>query len=157
MIVAFCGHRRMDNKKETERWLVKTCGQLIAEGADTFYLGGYGEFDALAAQIARKLRTNHGGLKVVLVIPYLNRNADTAGYNEIVYPPLEAVPLRFAISRRNEWMVEQADVVVSYVTHDWGGAYKTMEYARKKHKRIINYSSICREKEDRYDNGDGSL
>jgi len=139
MIVAFCGHSRVADVDEVTKWLYETCLSLIKEGADTFYLGGYGDFDSLVAQTVRKLQKSHTGLVSVLVMPYLNRDADTSGYDETMYPPLETVPLRYAISKRNEWMAEQADVMVAYVTHDWGGAYKTKEYAQRKHKRIIKY------------------
>ena len=61
----------------------------------------------------------------------------TDGYDGTVYPPLESVPRRFAISRRNEWMVQESDTVVAYVTHGWGGAAKTLDYARRKNRRII--------------------
>ncbi|OUO31518.1 hypothetical protein B5F88_18105, partial [Flavonifractor sp. An306] len=67
----------------------------------------------------------------------LNTRRDTSGYDRTVYPPLETVPRRFAISHRNRWMVEYVDVVVSYVLHDWGGAATTLQYAKRKKKRII--------------------
>ena len=38
-------------------------------------------------------------------------------------------------------MVEQADVVVAYVTHNWGGAAAMLRYAERKGKRAINISS----------------
>ena len=60
-------------------------------------------------------------------------------YDSTVYPPLETVPRRFAISHRNRWMVETSDVVVAYVLHDWGGAAATLRCARKKKKQIISY------------------
>lgn len=53
--------------------------------------------------------------------------------------PLETVPRRFAIPRRNRWVVDAADVVVACVLHDWGGAAATLRYARQKGKRIISY------------------
>ena len=59
-------------------------------------------------------------------------------YDEIVYPELESVPWKFAISKRNEWMVEQADIVIAFVDHDWGGAATTLQYAKRKKKTIIN-------------------
>lgn len=71
------------------------------------------------------------------MLPYLNSSMMTVGYDETVYPPLESVPKRFAISRRNEWMVRESDIVVAYVTHSWGGAAKTLEYARRKKKQIF--------------------
>lgn len=59
-------------------------------------------------------------------------------YDGSVYPPLETVPRRYAISKRNEWMVEQADVIISCVTHGWGGAATTLTYANRKKKSIIS-------------------
>ena len=88
------------------------------------------------------LKKTYPNIRSVLVIPYLNRDYDTFLYDETLYPPLEGVPLKFAISRRNEWMVDHADVVISYVTHDWGGAYQTYQYALKKKKRIIRLKEI---------------
>ena len=41
--------------------------------------------------------------------------------------------------RRNEWMVRRSDVIVAYVLHSWGGAAKTLDYARKKKKIILQY------------------
>ena len=61
------------------------------------------------------------------------------GYDETVYPPLESVPRRYAILRRNEWMIQRCDVLVAYVTHGWGGAARTLAYARKKKKTILAY------------------
>jgi len=61
------------------------------------------------------------------LIPYLNREYSTDLYDDTTYPPLEDVPKKYAISRRNEWMVDQADVVVAYVTHGWGGDRKVRD------------------------------
>ena len=36
-------------------------------------------------------------------------------------------------------MVSEADVVIAYVTHGWGGAAKTLEYARRSGKKVISY------------------
>ena len=34
-------------------------------------------------------------------------------------------------------MAEKADYVVAYVNRDWGGAYKTFEYAKKSKKKFL--------------------
>ena len=64
---------------------------------------------------------------------------DTSPCDSSLYPPLESVPKKLAIVRRNRWMVDQADVVVRYVLHSWGGAATTLEYAKQKKKRIISF------------------
>ncbi len=131
MIVTFCGHAEIAQADDVKNWLIRTAESLILDGADIFYLGGYGAFDHLAAAVMRELKKTYQHIQIVLVLPYLNRNVNTAGYDSTLYPGLENVPPRFAISKRNEKMVEMADVVVAYVTHDWGGAAKTLKYARR--------------------------
>jgi hypothetical protein len=59
-------------------------------------------------------------------------------YDFSIYPPIETVPRKAAIIKRNEFMVDNGDVVVAYVKHGWGGAAHTLEYAPKKNKEIIN-------------------
>ncbi len=78
----------------------------------------------------------------ILILPYPDRKADMTLYDSTLYPPLENVPKRFAISHRNKWMTEQASVMVAYVEHDWGGAAKTLEQAVRKGLRIINIGGI---------------
>lgn len=138
MLVTFCGHSSVSNASIVASALASAIEELIAEGADNFYLGGYGEFDLIAARVVREAKASHLEIRSTLVIPYIDRDFDPSLYDASVYPPLEAVPLRFAISKRNEWMIDKADVVVSGVTHEWGGAAKTLKYAQRKKKRIIH-------------------
>ena len=138
MIVTFCGHSTVSNSAAVAASLKSVIEELIAEGATEFYLGGYGEFDSLAARAVRDAKKLHPEVRSTLVIPYMDRDFNTDFYDESVYPPLESVPRRFAISKRNEWMVDQSDIVVSGVTHDWGGAATTLKYATRKKKRIIS-------------------
>lgn len=140
MLVTFCGHSELSERAAVREWLDHVLEKLISDGADTFYLGGYGAFDSLAAAVLREYKANGKAIKTALVLPYLNSNIDATGYDYTVYPPIETVPLRFAISKRNEWMIQESDIVVAYVTHGWGGAAKTLEYARRKEKRIIQFA-----------------
>lgn len=144
MIVTFCSHREIEQTTEVEEWLQTVIHGLIEQGATTFYLGGYGAFDGLAASVLRKEKKNHPWIELILVLAYLNGRQDAVGYDGSVYPELEKIPRRFAILHRNRWMVQSADVVVAYVLHDWGGAATTLRYAKQKRKRIISYSEGTR-------------
>lgn len=139
MRITFCGHKEVWDREPVERWLKQVCGDLISQGANEFFLGGYGHFDYMCASFLRDLKKIHPQIRLILVLPYLNSTMITDGYDETVYPPLETVPPRFAIVRRNEWMVRESDVVVAYVMRGFGGAAKTLEYARRKKKTIICY------------------
>lgn len=140
MIVTFCGHREVREPEKVRKWLCETVEGLILEGADCFYLGGYGQFDSMAAGVVRELKMKYQQIRSVLVLPYLDKEYDASGYDESLYPPLENVPRRYAISKRNEYMVDNADIVIAYVVFGFGGARKTLRYAEKKRKRIICFS-----------------
>ena len=54
---------------------------------------------------------------------------------------IENIPPRFAINYRNKFMIEVADIVVTYVKHSWGGAAKYKLLAEKKNRQIIELST----------------
>ena len=139
MTVAFCGHAQLSQSEKIETWLYDVTQKLIEQGATTFYLGGYGAFGSLAASVLREQKKRYPQIELILVLAYLNTGRDTSGYDSTVYPPLETVPRRFALSHRTRWMVESADVVVAYVLHDWGGAATTLRCAKQKKKQIVSY------------------
>ena len=139
MPITFCSLREGYDREKIGRWLDVLLPSLVEGGAETFYLGGYGAFDSLAAEAVRRQKERYPHIAAILVLPYLDRAGDSSGYDGAVYPPLEKVPPRFAILRRNQWMVEAADVLISGVLYDWGGAAKTLDHARKKRKVIIQY------------------
>ena len=139
MIVTFCGHSKIYETCEISKWLDIILPSLIEGGAATFYLGGYGDFDSLAAAAVQRQKAIYPNIESVLVLAYLNRDVDISRYDGTTYPPLEKVPPRYAIVRRNEWMVRESDVVISGVTHGWVGAAKTLDYARHRQKVIFQF------------------
>ena len=50
---------------------------------------------------------------------------------------METVPKRFAISKRNDWMLKHSDIAVCYVWKVTGGAAKFREKAESKGLRVI--------------------
>lgn len=140
MPVTFCGHRNVENRESVRRWLLDTTERLLRQGQWIYYLGGYGEFDRMALSVLRQLKKTYPQIKTIYVQAYLDRFPIEGVYDDMVYPEIETAPLRYAIVRRNEKMVDMSDVVVAYVVRTWGGAYKTMRYAMRKHKTILQYS-----------------
>lgn len=141
-IVTFCGHRDNIITKEVEIWLINIVEQLIQSGATVFYLGGYGAFDTRAAWIVHQAKQKCPQVESVLVTPYLNFRPDPLChelYDSLLYPPLESVPRRLAILRRNKWMAEQCDILVAFLERRTGGAYQTFQWAEKRQKTIIQY------------------
>ena len=139
MVVTFCGHRQVVHREIVEQWLHCVILSLLEKGATTFYLGGYGEFDSLAASILREHKKSNPQIELIHVLAYPPREREGVGYDGTIYPPLEIIPRRFAITHRNRWRVEASDVVVAYVLHDGGGAAATLRYAKQKRKVILSY------------------
>ena len=149
MIISFCGHSTF-TKSDKYAEVVLRIIENAAKGKDVeFYLGGYGLFDEFACQIAFEYRKKHKNAKLFFVTPYVYENysklAFAEKYDGVIYPELESVPKRYAIIRRNYWIVEKSDLIIAYVNHSWGGAHKMYERAKKLGKRIINLQDISAE------------
>ena len=147
MTVTFFGHSTVTDFTDIKSLLYKTVKNVIAgEDKVTFYLGGYGDFDNIAARVCRELKSERKGIEVVFVTPYLTPSQqkkiremeDSRLYDSSIYPPLENISPRLAIIKRNEWMAESADVILAYVKYSHGGAFRAVTYAKRKGKKIIN-------------------
>ena len=145
MIITFCGHSQYTESAEDEQKIISILTQIIGDNRAELYLGGYGSFDNFARKCGRKYQKTHPNTKLTLITPYITDSYQTNHlkqkedlYDGILYPELETVPLKFAISHRNKWMVKQADYIIAYIEHSFGGAYQTYKYAKHKRKRIFN-------------------
>ena len=145
MIITFCGHSSFNSAHEYEQKLLSLLQELIGDEQAELYLGEYGEFDSFAYECCQKFKSTHPNVKLIFVTPYISTEYQKKHleyqkdrYDQIIYPPLENVPSKFAISRRNKWMVQQADLIIAYISHDWGGAYKTFKYAERQGKKTFN-------------------
>lgn len=139
MNVTFCGHSQLEEPEKIKVWLKKIIEDLIKQGAKTFYLGGYGQFDVMVASVLYKMKKQHCNIEIILVLAYPDKKYDASIYDSSIYPPLENIPQRYAILKRNEYMIDISDIVISYVKYNYGGAYTTLKYARRKNKQIILY------------------
>ena len=150
--VSFCGHSTIYDKGVKEA-LYKAISDVLLPLSSidkvTFFCGGYGAFDDLCSVVIDEIRSRGVAPKIekVFVTPYISESYKDhidlmrSRYDDVVFPPIESVPLKYAISRRNEWMIDQADVVISYVSHSFGGAATTLRYAYRKNKNIIRLIS----------------
>ena len=141
----FFGHRIIN--KDIKDLLTRQIDNLIAEhGVNVFYVGNNGQFDHLVAAVLRELKSRNPQISYSIVLAYLSereKEYNQLSYTETIYPEgLEYTPPRFAISKRNQWMVQQSDYVIAYVEHSFGGAAQFTEYARKKHRMVINLADL---------------
>ena len=144
MIITFCGHSNcLFSDEEKEKFKQLLIKKIRKNPTCKFYLGGYGAFDSLCLRTQRELKTYFPNIELLFITPYLDKNYSKLElakyyYDDIIFPPIENVPRKFAILKRNEWMVDSADLIIAYVKYSWGGAAKTLKYAKRKKKQIIN-------------------
>lgn len=145
MIIAFCGHSTYSVAECDEIKIMDILEAEIGDRPCEIFLGGYGNFDEFALQCGKKFKQKNPSVKIVLITPYLDAKKTKSlehSYDSIIYPELENVPFKYAISCRNKWMVEKADILISFVSHQYGGAYTMYSYAKRKNKKIYNLPSI---------------
>lgn len=138
----FFGHRDCPSGIRTR--LRETLVDLIENyGAEFFYIGNQGQFDAMARNIVRELKTVYPMIEYTVVLAYMPQKVNEyEDYSDTMLPEgIEQVPKRFAISWRNNWMLNRADYVVTYITHSWGGAAQFAQKAQRKGKAVYNLDS----------------
>lgn len=115
------------------------------KGIHDFYVGNQGTFDRLVRTVLRKLTAFYPEIRYTIVLAYIPEKPlllDEEFQKHTLLPDgIESIPKRFAISYRNNWMLAQADYVVCYIVHGWGGAAQFTEKALRKGKQVINLGS----------------
>lgn len=145
MVCTFFGHRNVN--ASVKSILKNVIRDLIEkENATAFYIGNQGDFDFLAKSVIGELKKDYPHINYNIVLAYLPTKKDNDNYidcSATIYPEgLENVPPKFAIDKRNRWLVEHSDTVITYVTHNFGGAAKFKELAISKKKKIIEISNL---------------
>ena len=137
MVCTFFGHK--DAPKEIEPTLRSTLIGLIEnKNVTVFYVGNNGNFDTMVRHQLEDLSQTYP-ITYSVVLAYLSTEKNKYdNLTNTIYPEgLETVPKRFAISWRNKWMIQQSDVVVTYVTHNFGGAAQFKDVAKRMNKLTI--------------------
>lgn len=138
MTVTFFGNRdaREDIKPDLRETLIKL---ITEDGADTFYVGNNGNFDRMVIGQLIKLQKEYPHINYSVVLAYFPKENPTDELKDrTIYP--ESVgkgPARFAVCRRNDWMINNADTVITYTKYTFGGAEQYKQTAIKKNKKVI--------------------
>ena len=136
MTCTFFGNR--DIYEDIRHVLYEVTENLIVQkGVDTFYVGNHGRYDACVQRVLTDLKKKYPHIRCSVVLAYLPVKKEEYGF-ETVYPSaLENTPPKFAVVKRNHWMISESDYVVSYVKSSFGNAAKYKDYAVRKGKTVI--------------------
>ena len=140
MVCVFFGHR--DASATISSVICRTIEMLIEQkGIDVFYVGHQGAFDRMVYRELCRTKKKYPHIDCVVILAYPPAQGEKWEL-ETLYPfGLERRPRAYAILSRNAWMVERADVVVSYVTREFGGAAQAVSLAKRKGCEI--FSLLC--------------
>ncbi len=142
MTTAFFGHR--DTPCTIKSGLKQVISTLMKEeNIKHFLVGNEGEFDHLVQGVLKELSEKDTTINYSVVLAYLPKKTNTHHIEQTIYPEgLETIPQRFAINKRNAWMLEKADIVIVYVTAPFGNSFQLMNRAKKKGKKVINMADF---------------
>ena len=137
------GHRNLfENISERLDYVVESA---IQQGCEIFYTRAMGDFDSLFSSAVRKAKKNHPHIKPICVKPYFTNHINTdkdfykAMYDDVITPPeIIGVHYKAAIKARNQWMIDNSDIVLIYTVRDYGGAYEAYRYAKRNEKEIMS-------------------
>ena len=135
MNCTFFGHANAPS--EIKSRLKEVITKLIENrGVDRFYVGNHGNFDRMALAVLKELSEVYPQIDYCVVYAYLPQDCDD--FLHTVYPEgIETVPKRFAINYRNNWMIHQSDIVITFVVKSYGGAAEFKKIAEKQGREII--------------------
>ena len=137
----FFGHR--DCPETIKSKLREMLIDLITNhNVDMFYVGNQGRFDAIVRGVLQELKKEDPRINYAIVLAYMpGKQIEFDDYADTMLPEgIESVHPRYAISWRNNWMIQQSNYVVTYITHSWGGAAQYAEKATRSGKVVINLS-----------------
>lgn len=118
---------------------------IVEYNVTTFIVGNYGNFDRIAHDILIDVKSRHTNISLYLLAPYaLSKKVNTPmGFDGTLYPEgLEKLPLRLAIIKANQYMVNHSNYLITYC-HYIGNTRNVVEYAQKlKKSRIIKITML---------------
>ena len=135
----FFGHREVTHYIREK--LTAIIENLITEtGVIEFYVGHQGQFDSMVYSVLKELKVKYPHIRYIVVLAYMPDEHIKEVYGEDTLFPddMESVPKKYAISKRNDWMIKHSDYAVCYVHKITGGAAKFREKAEKRGLQIID-------------------
>lgn len=136
--------------KKLENKLIDAVFSAADEGCYTFYCGMAMGFDLIAARAVLMLKEvyNKASISLVCAIPFVDQAEKFDEkwhkmYNEIISFADNVILIsdnyfNGVYQKRNEFMVDNSDYVITWYNGLSGGTKNTLKYARRKGKKIVN-------------------
>ncbi len=133
--VAFIGHRKLERAEILELKIKRIVYQFITSKEYVeFYVGDNGEFDSLVASSVLEMQKicERGNSRLIRVLPYPMKRglSQEEEYREVRYPLEKGTHYKSAIGKRNEWLIDNCDLLVVHA-YQAGGAMDAWNYASR--------------------------
>ena len=143
MVCTFFGHSECYGlDKDVLRNAIE---DLIKQGTTEFLVGNHGQFDGMVFSCLQDLSKDYPEISYSVALAYLPTHKEEYDiyHGHRFYPEgQENGPAKFAIERRNRYLIDSADVCLCYVNHTFGGAYKFTRMAKNRGLQVINLGSV---------------
>ena len=118
--IAFIGHRRICSHFDLEAKIEQIVRNYIKEKDFVeCYVGRNGDYDILAASAIKRAQraTGRQNSRLILVQPYPMKDDEYYEdyYDELAYPISHHVHPKAAITKRNQWMIDHARLLIAFV------------------------------------------
>lgn len=149
-VCCFTGHRELP--KQDVPLLVcrleKAISDLIENGYNSFCAGGALGFDTVAAQTVLHMKATNPHIQLILILPCESQTKAWSRKDKETYENIKKQADRFVylskdyypgcMQKRNRYLVDNSSVCICYLTKTSGGTAYTVDYARKKGKKVIH-------------------
>lgn len=137
-------YKRFENK------LIDAVFSLPEEDCKTFYSGVAMGFDIIAAECVLLLKSARpsDGIRLICAVPFEGQAKKyppewLERYKRVLAAADEVITVcehysRDCYRRRNEYMVDHSDIVVTWFDGRSGGTRNTLQYAKRRGLRIVN-------------------
>lgn len=142
---AFTGHRELDNLDFC--LLDRVILNLIKNGVTRFLCGMARGFDLSAAESVVALQKKYPNVELVACVPCQDQShgfsrSDKDRYDRILAHCAEVIVLsggyyNGCMHVRDRFMVDNAEIVLSYLRRKSGGTYYTVKYANRLSRKVI--------------------
>lgn len=143
--VAFSGYRSEklpENIDPIRINLKESIQDCIEKGYDTFLCGMADGFDLMAAELVIDFKKSTE-VKLICIVPFDDGRAKNEFYNYVLENSDDRIVLSDKFSynsyyKRNDYMIDNCDMLICYYDGRYGGTEYTVDYANKKGVPVIN-------------------
>ena len=119
--------------------------ELIKQGITEFVVGNHGQFDSMVFSCMQELSKDYPEISYSVALAYLptHKQEYDIYQGHGFYPEGQEVgPAKFAIERRNRYLISVSDVCLCFINRTFGGAYKFARMAKHHGLQVINLGSV---------------